>query len=109
MSNDLKSISGTKLYEDFYKALRIQDMRADDNPFVVRCCEIAEKYAKDAVNEALSIDEVLKSINEGTHPQFTTNEDGHIICKCGHNAVEFRGGFICGTVTAYPCSYNKQK
>lgn len=44
-------IQETELYKQFKKALNIQhDMRPDDNPFVVACCEIAENYAKQKLN-----------------------------------------------------------
>lgn len=50
-------IQETKLYKDFKKALNItQAMRADDNPFVVECCEIAkqsQQYTIDAMREKL--------------------------------------------------------
>lgn len=39
------AIQDTKLYKDFIKALDIHDMRSDDNPFVIKCCKIAEEYA----------------------------------------------------------------
>ncbi len=36
----------TKIYKDFKKALNINnDMRLDDNPFVVSCCQIAKGQA----------------------------------------------------------------
>lgn len=39
-------IQETKIYKDFKKALNINnDMRADDNPFVVNCCKIAKEQA----------------------------------------------------------------
>lgn len=38
-------IQDTELYQKFIKALAIRDMRADDNPFVVKCCEIAKEFA----------------------------------------------------------------
>lgn len=47
----------------------------------------------------------IESIKKGNHPQFVLTESG-IKCKCGHNAVYMQGGYICGTITAYPCIYN---
>lgn len=38
-------IQETELYKEFIKALDIHDMRSDDNPFVVKCCEIAKRYS----------------------------------------------------------------
>ena len=39
-------IQKTELYQQFKKALGINDMRTDDNPYIVECCKIAEDYAK---------------------------------------------------------------
>ena len=39
-------IQKTELYQQFKKALGINDMRTDDNPYIVECCKIAENYAK---------------------------------------------------------------
>ena len=39
-------IQKTELYQQFKKALGINDMRTDDNPYFVECCKIAEDYAK---------------------------------------------------------------
>ncbi len=41
-----------KLYDDFIKALDIHDMRADLNPFVLKCMKITEEYAKEKAWEA---------------------------------------------------------
>lgn len=38
-------IQETELYKKFKEALNIQDMRADDNPYIVECCKIAKEYA----------------------------------------------------------------
>ena len=52
-------IQETELYKKFKKALNIQhDMRIDDNPFVVACCEIAEEYTTSRIVE-ISDEEVL--------------------------------------------------
>ena len=51
-------IQDTKLYKEFIKALDIHDMVADDNPFVVKCCKIAEAYA------ALAVADVMKQRDE---------------------------------------------
>ena len=54
-----------------------------------------------------STSDLVNSILAGTHPQFVYDtESGKVKCKCGHNAVAFRDGYICGTITAYPCKYN---
>lgn len=39
-------IQKTELYQQFKKALGINDIRTDDNPYIVECCKIAEDYAK---------------------------------------------------------------
>jgi len=39
-------IQKTELYQQFKKALGINDMTTDDNPYIVECCKIAEDYAK---------------------------------------------------------------
>jgi len=44
-------IQDTKLYKDFIKVLDIHDMRADDNPFVVACCKVAEEYASQMIED----------------------------------------------------------
>ena len=45
-------IQETELYKKFKKALNINhDMRPDDNPFVVACCEITKEYANNLANE----------------------------------------------------------
>ena len=51
---------------------------------------------------------LLETIKKGTHPQFLLNKD-IVECKCGHVAIWFRTGYLCGTITAYPCKYNKSK
>jgi hypothetical protein len=44
------AIQETELYKKFIKALDIHDMVADDNQFVVKCCEVAKEYASQSVN-----------------------------------------------------------
>ena len=48
---------------------------------------------------------VIENIKKGGHPQFIL-KDEMIKCRCGHNAVWWKTGYICGTITAYPCKYN---
>ncbi len=50
---------------------------------------------------------LIEQIKQNKHPQFILDNAGFVTCKCGHKAVDFRGGFLCGTITAYPCDYNK--
>ncbi len=65
-----------------------------------------------SVQEAIEIarkakQEYLLSVKEGKHPQFQFNsQKERVECKCGHAAVWWQTGFICGTITAYPCKYN---
>lgn len=65
-------IQKTELYQQFKKALGINDMRTDDNPYIVECCKIAEDYAKlrlSAVMVELPCDEEIeqqaRKVNEG--------------------------------------------
>lgn len=51
---------------------------------------------------------LLEAIKNDAHPQFLLNKD-RVECKCGHVAIWFRTGYLCGTITAYPCKYNKMK
>ncbi|HEY5392457.1 MAG TPA: hypothetical protein VIJ57_10105, partial [Hanamia sp.] len=51
--------------------------------------------------------QLLLSVRNGTHKQFVFDSKAEQVkCKCGHNAVWWKTGFICGTITAYPCKYN---
>lgn len=49
-------------------------------------------------------EEIVFQIKNGTHKQFELMGD-EVKCKCGHSAVWLRNGFVCGTITAYPCKY----
>lgn len=54
--------------------------------------------------------DLLLSIKEGSHTQFEFNkEDEKVKCKCGHNAVWWNTGYLCGTITAYPCDFVRSK
>jgi hypothetical protein len=70
-------IQKTALYNAFVKALEIQDMRSDDNPFVVKCCEIAEKYAQEGSGGAVRLytkGEVIQMMDEILqHPDVLTD------------------------------------
>lgn len=51
--------------------------------------------------------ELLLSVKNGTHKQFQFNsQKERVECKCGHSAIWFQTGYLCGTITAYPCKYN---
>lgn len=56
----------------------------------------------------MSKEELAKQIRNGNHPQFVFNkEKDRVECRCGHAAVWWKTGYICGTITAYPCKFNK--
>lgn len=47
-------------------------------------------------------------IKQGTHKQFYLDlESNRVFCKCGHIAAFWQTGYLCGTITAYPCKFNK--
>lgn len=47
---------------------------------------------------------LIKSIREGEHEQFYL--DGVVKCKCGKHANWWKTGYVCSSITAYPCKYN---
>ncbi|GAB6119639.1 hypothetical protein JCM30204_07870 [Dysgonomonas termitidis] len=52
--------------------------------------------------------ELVNQIKEGKHPQFVYNNDKQMVtCRCGQDAVWMRNGYLCPTITAYPCEYSK--
>lgn len=60
--------------------------------------------------EQIAKRELINSILSGTHKQFVYDtENEQVKCRCGHNAVTFPDGYVCGTITAYPCKYNYDK
>jgi hypothetical protein len=61
-----------------------------------------ENYSPEATDKM----KILESVKNGTHPQFILTDDV-VKCKCGHAAVWLRSDYLCGTITAYPCKYNK--
>lgn len=68
------------------------------NVLADRLCEIRSMEEK----------ELVKLISNDKHSQFIYNkEKNRIECRCGHAAVWWKTGYICGTITAYPCEYNK--
>ncbi|MDR1716496.1 MAG: hypothetical protein LBS20_11695 [Prevotella sp.] len=52
--------------------------------------------------------ELTEQIKTGEHPQFIYDKEKQkITCRCGLEALWFQNGYLCPTVTAYPCRYNK--
>lgn len=52
--------------------------------------------------------ELVDQILRDEHPQFVLNkEKEQVECRCGWVAIWNRTGYLCGTITAYPCEYSK--
>ncbi len=50
---------------------------------------------------------LLAEVKSGTHPQFVLDTDkNRVECRCGHVAIWWKTGYLCGTITAYPCRFN---
>ena len=50
---------------------------------------------------------LLAEVKAGTHPQFVLDTDkNRVECRCGHVAIWWKTGYLCGTITAYPCRFN---
>lgn len=48
-----------------------------------------------------------QQIKEGRHKQFVfDNNEKRVKCRCGYKAIWWKTGYLCGTITAYPCKYN---
>ena len=61
-------------------------------------------------HEIMSLLKLQTEIKSGLHKQFVLNSGkNRVECRCGHVAIFFRTGYLCGTITAYPCKYNYLK
>ena len=50
---------------------------------------------------------MLAEVKDGTHKQFQLNrEKQRVECKCGQVAIWWKTGYLCSTITAYPCRFN---
>ena len=50
---------------------------------------------------------LLAEVKAGNHKQFVLNTDKERVeCRCGHVAIWWRTGYLCRTITAYPCRFN---
>jgi hypothetical protein len=50
---------------------------------------------------------LLAEVKACTHPQFVLDTDkNRVECRCGHVAIWWKTGYLCGTITAYPCRFN---
>lgn len=60
------------------------------------------------VDNSKKLNELRQSILDGTDKQFVFNNDKEQVeCRCGRKAIFWSTGYLCGTITAYPCKYNK--
>lgn len=65
----------------------------------------SEEYDLSNNNSPL-LDE-LAEIKSGIHKQFVyDSEKQRVECRCGQAAIWWRTGYLCGTITAYPCKFN---
>lgn len=56
---------------------------------------------------AIAQNRLLAEVKAGTHKQFIFNsEKERVECRCGHVAIWWKTGYLCGTITAYPCKFN---
>jgi hypothetical protein len=75
----------------------------------------AISYFGDNKKEPIDIKaKLLNSIKAGTHKQFIYNNvskdaDKNVRCRCGCAAIWWRDGYICGSITARPCKYNREE
>lgn len=54
-----------------------------------------------------NVNRLLAEVKAGTHKQFVLNtEKERVECRCGHATIWWRTGYLCGTITAYPCRFN---
>ena len=73
-------IQNTELYQSFKKALGINDLREDDNPYIVECCKIAEDYAKLRLSAVMVELDFLRCNSTNTAPSDKDNDAGCYDC-----------------------------
>ena len=62
-----------------------------------------------AQRPASTKDELIVKIKQGQHHQFIYNQGKqNVTCRCGLEAIWLRNGYLCPSITAYPCEFNKQ-
>lgn len=50
---------------------------------------------------------MLAEVKSGTHKQFVLNsEKEQVESRCGEKAIWLKTGYVCITITAYPCRFN---
>lgn len=52
-----------------------------------------------------ALEAIQKEIKEGKHKQFELKET--VKCRCGLKAIFWKTGYLCSSITAYPCEYSK--
>jgi len=87
-------IQDTELYKQFKKALDINDMRDNDNPYIVKCCEIAKAHAEKVAAQCYAEKEKNRFQKPGS-----LYDAAHTCCICGKNYVDSDNGFD----TCYDC------
>jgi hypothetical protein len=62
------------------------------------------------MNKVNAKENIITIIKDGNDPEFVYNQDKERVeCRCGHPAVWWGDGFVCGTITAYPCDYSMKR
>ncbi len=69
----------------------IHDMRTDDNPFVVKCCQIAEAYRSQFAQPTDVSDEIILQIAKKVERYIKMNRSYNAAIISGHIAERFNG------------------